>query len=113
MKKKCILLIDSLKNIQNNVKSELKLLDSKIAKIHRTMYNERKWRIRNNRPLGAKDKARENEVQQAKESLELLASTFRHHIRSYGDAICRIREVKRGNSKKNVDDIILNLFTSL
>ncbi|CAL1778164.1 hypothetical protein BRC2024_PQPTKSFJ_CDS_0262 [Tegunavirus sp. BRC001] len=108
-----LLVIDAIKAMQNDAKAELKRVDVRIDKIRRDMYKERRWRIRNNRPVGLADKTREKEVQQAKEALEATACMLRRHIRDYGDTICRIREIRRGNSKKNIHTIVENLFTSL
>ena len=101
----------ALKNEQIRLKRELKAIDVVVQKLTLNEYNERRWRIRNDRPAGLADKQRMKEVQNKRNALQAKRFRIQHQVWMLGDAICRLREIKRGNSKRDVGSVSKQLIT--
>lgn len=101
----------ALKNEQIRLKREIKAIDAIINRLTLNEYNERRWRIRNDRPAGLADKQRMKEVQDKRNALQAKRFRIQHQVWNLGDAICRLREIKRGNSKRDVGSVFKQLIT--
>ena len=90
---------------------ELKSVGAVMNRLAHDEYNERRWRLRNDRPAGLKATHRMKEVQDKRNALQ--AKRFRIQAQDWnlGDAICRMREINRGNSKRWVGSIFKQLIT--
>ena len=101
----------ALKNEQIRLKRELKSIGAVINRLTLDEYNERRWRLRNDRPAGLKDKQRMKEVQDKRNALQAKRFRIQAQVWNLGDAICRLREINRGNSKRCVESVFKQLIT--
>lgn len=103
--------IPALKIKQICLKREIKSINVQINRLTLDKYNERRWRLRNDRPAGLKDKQRMKEVTDKRDKLYKARYALQIKVWNYGDAICRLREIKRGNSKRDVGSVLKQLIT--
>ena len=103
--------IPALKIKQICLKREIKSINVQINRLTLDEYNERRWRLRNDRPAGLKDKQRMKEVQDKRNALQAKRFRIQAQVWNLGDAICRLREINRGNSKRCVGSVFKQLIT--
>ena len=101
----------ALKNEQIRLKHELKSIGAVINRLTLDEYNERRWRLLNDRPAGLKDKQQMKEVQDKRNALQAKRFRIQAQVWNLGDAICRLREINRGNSKRCVESVFKQLIT--
>lgn len=90
-----------------NLKSVCKDIQVNHARCRRELYRRRHWALR--RTTGAEYKRFMNDLARRADKALADEIILMDEIRALGDAICRIREVRRGNSKKSVNEILLKL----
>lgn len=103
--------IPVLKNEQTRLKREINAIDTVVNKLIRNEYKERRQRLRNDRPVGAEDKHRAKEIAAKQDKLSIERRVLQTAVWHLGDAICRLREINRGNSKRCVGSVFKQLIT--